>query len=1035
MSELPPDGSNAALEKKRKVETDFVSADFGTPLIDEAASSRPSLPTVTEINPQVGNSLIITVPSQFLARSAFETNRFTSPFDLQQPGDANRTKMQDYKDVRTAAAMASVPGERLSAVVPVVPVVPVTASDVIKPITVNNTAAVRADEVSQAKSYVPSETVQIASAQRSIDPALMPRTIDRAVVQRTTDQTLFAPIQASTDLRQQPDSRLLETATFKNPAAVSFAVVDTSVERQHTIQQIPQIGVAELPRSILAKPQDMPTLDAPGSADRLTSYATRNDLIAAFNRDPSPQILTRTEPQITSYKQQDFKQDFNPGYVPNKFESSQDGVIAAKRALIEQPGIDFDTSRLSASTLGASSKSYDDLMRLRVDAPPNSIGIGTKTEPNRDFTMIGTAKPEPNRDFTLVGSEARVSSVDGRSIVDRQQLQTALDGRAMTDRFQQPSTLDARAITEARTQQLTLDPKPLDFKPQQVGTNTLAAAGFDARVQQPVPVTTQISEKGGVTATFTQTSANTFAEIRQQPPAPVATNIVRGLDQPTNVTTALAKPPVSDAAVLATPRTVLPIADKSLPQTVTAGTATITAPTTVKMALAGEKVSSTSATPVPLPTQLSDRVASLVGGPNNERPVARLQTSDSLTTRTFPPVALTSQLNVLPADRIAASLPGASGSRCAIISLEPTIVADRARLTPAINTLSGASAIGERGLNITSAIAAAASSKVGSLLPDRVPTAIPITTGERHHLTALPANANGISINLADKGLVRTTGSVAGEKVPANLVATSATSERSIKGIDLGHSTTNGANHFTVGDRSAAAAATSIAGRPIGRELGLGVDIRNGALPEKGQIQFGLASDKVVPLGGKLIAFKPLHEISENDKRYLLGLELAIGAVALAAVARARATEGREGAEEEEEKDGDEQVASNSDDYDTNVIQRPRHLVQPGETLQTIAEEYYADANLAWLLLALNKGKLSESWNGDVCYVEVAGRQELELPVREDISAFYRSTSHKFKGKRLVTTVRQSTMDQELVTLAFRNVVGHPTRRLQSASS
>ncbi len=1021
MSELPPDGSSAALEKKRKVETDFVSADFGTPLIDEAASSRPGLPTVTEITPQVGNSLIITVPSQFLARSAFETNRFTSPFDLQQPGDANRTKMQDYKDVRTATALASVPGERLS---PVMPVVPVTASDVIKPITVNNTAAVRADEVSQAKSYVPSETVQIASSQRSIDPAVMQRTIDPAVMQRSADQTLFAPIQAGTDLRQQPDSRLLETATFKNPAAVSFAVVDTSVERQQTMKQIPQIGVAELPRSILAKPQDMPTLDAPGSADRLTSYATRNDLIAAFNRDPSPQILTRTEPQITGLRQQDFKQDFNPGFVPNKFESSQEGVIAAKRALIEQPSIDFDTSRLSASALGASSKSYDDLMRLRVDAPPNSIGIGTKTEPNRDFTLVGSAKPEPNRDFTLIGSEARVSGIDGRSIVDRQQLQTALDGRATTDRFQQPSTLDARAITEARTQQLTLDPKPLDFKQQQVATNTLAAA-----------ITTQISEKGGVTATFTQTPANALAEIRQQPPAPVATNIVRGLDQPTNVTTALAKPPISDAAIVATPRIVLPIADKSLPQTVTAGTATITAPTTVRMALAGEKVSTTSATPLPLPTQLSDRVASLIGGPNNERPVARLQTSDLLTTRTSPPVALTSQLNLLPADRIAASLPGASGSRSAIISLEPTVVADRARLTPAINTLSVASATGERGLNLTSTIAAAASSKVAPLLPDRLPTAIPITTGERSQLTALPANANGISINISERGLVRTAGPVAGEKVPATLVATSAANERSIKGIDLGHNTTNGANHFNAGDRSAAAAAASIAGRPIGRELGLGVDIRNGALPEKGQIQFGLASDKVVPLGGKLIAFKPWHEISENDKRYLLGLELAIGAVALAAVARVRATEGREGAEEEEEKDGDEQVASNSDDYDTNVIQRPRHLVQPGETLQTIAEEYYADANLAWLLLALNKGKLSESWNGDVCYVEVAGRQELELPVREDISAFYRSTSHKFKGKRLVTTVRQSTMDQELVTLAFRNVVGHPTRRLQSASS
>ncbi len=985
-----------------------MSADFGTPLIDEAAtSSRTSLPAVAaEITSQVGNSLIIPVPSQFLARSVFEPNRFTSPFDL-QPGDTKPVRAQDYKDVRTAAAL---PGERLSPVMPVMPVVPVTASDVIKPISVNNVAVVRSDETSLTKSYVPSETVQTASAQRSIvDPALIQRATDPALMPSLrTDQTVFAPVQASTDFRQV-DSRLLETATFKNPAAV------------------PQIAVSELPRSILAKPQDLPTLDAPISADRVASYATRSDLIAAFNRDPSPQLLTRPEPQpaITSYKQ-DFRQDFNPGFVPSRIETSQDGVKAAKLALIEQPSLDFDSTKFTSTGLVSGSKNYDDLMRLRVDVPPNS-------------TTIGSAKVEPNRDFTMIGTEARISRVPDSSLQV-----SGVDSRTVAERFPQPSTLDARTITEARTnQQFALDAKPLAAQ-STLSPNTLAAAGFDSKVQ------------GSVSATLTQAPANTLSEIRQPAPIPVATYIVRGFDQPTNITTTLSKPPVSDAAIVATPRTVLTIAEKSLPQVFTAGTATITAPAPVKVALAPANLASNvvaplrtdraSATPVPLPPTLSGRLASLIG----ERPAApvtplapgeRLQTIDSLTTRASLPIALTSQLNTLPTDRIAASLPGANGNKVAAFTVDPTLLADRARVTQA-NTSSNFAAlvaerglnVTERGLNVTSAIPAV-SSKAALLVADRATTAM-LTGVERSQLNAahatLQVSANGISINVADRALIRTTGSIAGER---SAVTFATNNERGIKGIEVGHGTAHGANQMAAGDRSAAAAAASIAGRPMGRELGLGADIRNGALPEKGPIQFGMAGDKVVPLGGKLVAFKPLHEISEQDKRYLLGIELAIGAVALAAVARARATEGREGAEENEEKDGDEQVASNSDDYDTNVIQRPKHLVQPGETLQTIAEEYYADANLAWLLLALNKGKLSESWNGDVCYVEVAGRQELELPVREDISAFYRSTSHKFKGKRLVTTVRQSTMDQELVTLAFRNVVGHPTRQLQSASS
>jgi hypothetical protein len=204
-------------------------------------------------------------------------------------------------------------------------------------------------------------------------------------------------------------------------------------------------------------------------------------------------------------------------------------------------------------------------------------------------------------------------------------------------------------------------------------------------------------------------------------------------------------------------------------------------------------------------------------------------------------------------------------------------------------------------------------------------------------------------------------------------------------------------------------------------------------LIDKSNLQIGL-SDKLVTVGSRVVALKPLHQISENDKLFLTGIELAAGIVALAAIARARSTEASADDENKEGSDDELQAAQTSDDYDSNVIQRPKHMVQPGETLTTIAEEYYNDANLAWLILSLNKGKVAESWKGDICYVEVNGRQELELPVGEDISQFYKVMAGRFKDKRIVTSVRQLHMDQELVTLAFRNVVGRG-RRLQSASS
>lgn len=404
--------------------------------------------------------------------------------------------------------------------------------------------------------------------------------------------------------------------------------------------------------------------------------------------------------------------------------------------------------------------------------------------------------------------------------------------------------------------------------------------------------------------------------------------------------------------------------------------------------------------PVALPQQLNDRVSVLL----SEKQQQSSQTLLSPANRQL----------ILPTDRISASLPGQtgvlSGRASAVFATDAAQLVERARLTTGGQLASGDRIFGTQ----------PAAAKAISFAPDRV-----VAAADRN----APSSVNVANLNNADVRAHRPGQISVGDRTSGQVGTTergphAINNDRVIKAVDLG------------GDRGAQATHL-VAGRaPAGRDLGIH-GIRDGAVGDKSPLQIGLAGDRALSLGNKLVALKPLHQISENDKRYLTGIELALGVVALTAVARARASEGREGTEEDEPSEGSDEeltAAQTSDDYDANVIQRPKHMVQPGETLTTIAEEYYNDARLAWLILSLNRGKLSETWKGDICYVEVNGRQELELPVGEDISTFYKISAGKYNEKRLVTSVRQSHMDQELVTLAFHNVVGRG-RRLQSASS
>ncbi len=92
-------------------------------------------------------------------------------------------------------------------------------------------------------------------------------------------------------------------------------------------------------------------------------------------------------------------------------------------------------------------------------------------------------------------------------------------------------------------------------------------------------------------------------------------------------------------------------------------------------------------------------------------------------------------------------------------------------------------------------------------------------------------------------------------------------------------------------------------------------------------------------------------------------------------------------------------------------------MIQPGDTLVDLAQAIWQDPNIAWLIIEVNK--LNQTWNGKECSVTLAERQIIDLPVSDEVIDFYRSgriVSHK--DQRLVTIVKQSSLDQELLSNA-----------------
>jgi hypothetical protein len=92
---------------------------------------------------------------------------------------------------------------------------------------------------------------------------------------------------------------------------------------------------------------------------------------------------------------------------------------------------------------------------------------------------------------------------------------------------------------------------------------------------------------------------------------------------------------------------------------------------------------------------------------------------------------------------------------------------------------------------------------------------------------------------------------------------------------------------------------------------------------------------------------------------------------------------------------------------------RRTHMVEGNETLQSIAEKYYGDARVAWLIADLNSPIEHNVENGRV--VELKTRQLLELPEILEAKAFIRSLPREFDINKLTTIVTDTMINLEVL--------------------
>ena len=102
--------------------------------------------------------------------------------------------------------------------------------------------------------------------------------------------------------------------------------------------------------------------------------------------------------------------------------------------------------------------------------------------------------------------------------------------------------------------------------------------------------------------------------------------------------------------------------------------------------------------------------------------------------------------------------------------------------------------------------------------------------------------------------------------------------------------------------------------------------------------------------------------------------------------------------------------------FANRTMHRRTHMVETGDTLQSIAEKYFADARVAWLIADLNYNNVDEHGIDEKRVVELKVRQSIELPEPIEVSEFLFRLPRNFDiEQKLVTLVTDTMVNLEVL--------------------
>ena len=194
---------------------------------------------------------------------------------------------------------------------------------------------------------------------------------------------------------------------------------------------------------------------------------------------------------------------------------------------------------------------------------------------------------------------------------------------------------------------------------------------------------------------------------------------------------------------------------------------------------------------------------------------------------------------------------------------------------------------------------------------------------------------------------------------------------------------------------------------------------------------------------------RSLSSDGKVESRYSFGLDFAITAlVAAAAFVRFPQSESEDLHEAIESQAYAEDVAqeriddlakhvneqsgglsgSLSDYMFSSKSDRPTFIIGVNDTFVSIAEAFFQDGLLAYLIADLNTDRTIQYEKKGKRYIEVKSRDVLKLPISDDIEDFWRTDTKHLNANNLITIVRENLIDKEIVEAHLKPVLVAPSK-------